>query len=80
MKKLQTSGQSCHAATLDTRSSSVLEEGAGLVSATIGLFATWYERWQQRRHLGQLDSRLLRDIGLDPIEARREIHKPFWVE
>jgi hypothetical protein len=32
-----------------------------------------------RRQLAQLDDRLLRDIGLDPLETRREVAKPFWL-
>ena len=79
MNKVQTSGQGCHVATVDTRSSSILGDFADGVFATVGLIATWYDRWTQRRHLAQLDPRLLRDIGLDPYEARREMHKPFWV-
>ncbi|MCU0905008.1 MAG: DUF1127 domain-containing protein [Tabrizicola sp.] len=35
-------------------------------------------RRRDRRRLGHLDAHLLRDIGLDPQEARRECGKPFW--
>ena len=82
MNKVQTSGQGCQAATFDTPSSTGFAEVSGLaggaVSAAIALLATWQDRWMQRRNLSQLDSRMLRDIGLDPYEARREARKPFW--
>jgi len=33
-----------------------------------------------RRHLAHMDDRLLRDIGLSRLDAKREINKPFWRE
>lgn len=36
------------------------------------------ERNRQRRALGELDDRLLRDVGLTRAAARRECAKPFW--
>lgn len=33
---------------------------------------------RQRRALGELDAHLLRDIGVSPIDARREVERPFW--
>ncbi len=41
---------------------------------------TWYERAAQRRVLAQLPPELLRDLGIDSFDARREAEKPFWVE
>lgn len=38
----------------------------------------WSERARQRRALGRLDDRLLRDIGLTPEQARSESMRPFW--
>ena len=38
----------------------------------------WQERARQRRCLARLDERLLRDIGVDRIDALREAGKPFW--
>jgi uncharacterized protein YjiS (DUF1127 family) len=38
----------------------------------------WLSRWRSRRALAQLDDRMLTDIGLDPVDRRREIDKPFW--
>lgn len=39
---------------------------------------TWLERARQRRHLGELDDRLLRDIGLSRADVEHEISQPFW--
>jgi uncharacterized protein YjiS (DUF1127 family) len=38
----------------------------------------WRDRAQSRRDLASCDPRLLRDIGVSPIDAGREIGKPFW--
>lgn len=38
----------------------------------------WLERSRQRRALGQLDNRLLSDIGCDRATAAAEADKPFW--
>ncbi len=35
-------------------------------------------RRRTRRDLRALDVHLLRDIGLDPAQARAEAAKPFW--
>lgn len=40
--------------------------------------ALWSFRARTRRDLMKLDDRLLRDAGLDPIDARKEANKPFW--
>lgn len=40
----------------------------------------WSERSRQRRALGQLDARLLADIGVDHATAAHEADKPFWRE
>ncbi len=31
-----------------------------------------------RRELARLDAHLLRDIGVDRLDARREAERPFW--
>lgn len=36
------------------------------------------ERARQRRHLAELDDRLLRDIGVSRAEVEAEISRPFW--
>lgn len=34
---------------------------------------------RSRRALAVLDDRMLRDIGLSRVDAKREAEKPFWV-
>ncbi len=54
---------------------------ARLGAALAGLFdllLLWQERSAQRIRLGQLDDRLLRDMGLDRDSVVREVRKPFW--
>jgi len=37
--------------------------------------------WQsnrERQRLAELDPRLLRDIGIDPVAAVHEVERPFW--
>jgi uncharacterized protein YjiS (DUF1127 family) len=41
-------------------------------------WSTRRERSRQRRALGRLDERLLRDIGVTRCDAAREAGKPFW--
>ncbi len=48
--------------------------------ALVGTLETWQERVDQRRHLLELDERLLRDIGLSRYDVQREAAKPFWRE
>jgi len=38
------------------------------------------ERYEQRRHLAELDERMLKDIGITPRQAEQESAKPFWRE
>ena len=38
----------------------------------------WLERARQRRKLGELDERMLRDIGVSPGAAFGETRKWFW--
>jgi uncharacterized protein YjiS (DUF1127 family) len=38
----------------------------------------WIERARSRRALGELDERLLQDVGLTADEARDESSMPFW--
>ncbi len=39
---------------------------------------TWQARAAERAQLATLDARALRDIGITPSEAQREVRKPFW--
>jgi uncharacterized protein YjiS (DUF1127 family) len=38
----------------------------------------WQDRARQRRHLGEMDDHLLRDIGLSRADLEYESSKPFW--
>ena len=38
----------------------------------------WLERSRQRRHLGTIDDRMLRDLGLTRADAWAETQKWFW--
>ena len=38
----------------------------------------WHHRHRTRRQLGELDSRQLEDVGIDPSVRRAEIAKWFW--
>ncbi len=40
--------------------------------------AVWNERITARRQLGELDNRMLQDIGLTRADIMREVDKPFW--
>ncbi len=40
----------------------------------------WQHRSSQREHLGDLDDRLLKDMGLTQSDVFREARKPFWVK
>lgn len=37
-------------------------------------------RWQSRRQIASLDTRVLKDIGVTYTEAEVEANKPFWRE
>ncbi len=49
--------------------------GAG---GLLRLVLAWRQRAESRRALRDLDDRLLRDIGLDRVDAKLEADKPFW--
>ena len=54
-----------------------LRPGA-LVQRVLSLMVEWNDRYRQRIHVGQLDDRMLRDMGLTRSDALREYDKPFW--
>lgn len=42
------------------------------------LVEVWLERRRQRRALLELSDHLLKDIGLNRVDAWQEARKPFW--
>ena len=50
----------------------------GLVTRLFDQVLTWLDRARQRRHLAELDDRLLRDIGLSRAEVHHETSQRFW--
>lgn len=50
-----------------------------LSPAAIGsyLLHLWQTK-RERRALADLEPRLLRDMGIDPVAAAHEIERPFW--
>lgn len=59
---------------VDTLSNRLSRVFNGLVNA----LALWQHRADERRHLLELDERMLRDIGLSRYDALKEAAKPFW--
>ena len=43
------------------------------------LLVEWQKRDEMRRHLANLDDRMLADMGLTRAQASREATKPFWL-
>jgi len=55
--------------------------GIDLANPVQGLIATvraWQQRYALRRHLLEIDDRLLEDMGISRLQARHEAAKPFW--
>lgn len=50
----------------------------GLFARAVTALSAAVIRRRDRNRLAHLDAHLLRDIGLDPQDARRECAKPFW--
>lgn len=51
---------------------------ATALQSVLALLRLWRRRARTRRHLAELDSTRLADIGLCEIERRNECAKPFW--
>ncbi len=49
-----------------------------MATRLVDVLLRWQERAAQRRRLGQMNERMLRDIGLDRADVWHEIDKPFW--
>ncbi len=55
-----------------------LRARSGLFARLLTSLSTAMTRTRERQRLAHLDAHLLRDIGLDAQQARRECAKPFW--
>lgn len=55
-----------------------LRASRGVFARLVTVLSDVATRRRDRQRLGQLDAHLLRDIGLDLGDARREADKPFW--
>jgi uncharacterized protein YjiS (DUF1127 family) len=70
--------------TIGDKSGSIQTRPAGrkaqmsLVARVADLMLGWTDRMRQRRHLAELDDRLLQDIGLSRADVEAEISRPFW--
>jgi len=55
---------------------------AGAALSMLRCLGRWclrcHQRAEQRRHLAELDERMLKDVGLTPDQAARESAKPWW--
>jgi uncharacterized protein YjiS (DUF1127 family) len=63
--------------TRQTFERSTTPRGVGIVSIFRRLRLA-ADLWSERRSLGQLDARMLADIGLECWEAEREAARPPW--
>ena len=50
----------------------------GGLAAVVRTVAVWSGRSRQRHVLRNLDSHILRDIGVDRWDAMDEARRPFW--
>ena len=48
------------------------------VANLLNRLAEWQDRAEQRTHLAGMDERMLKDIGINGVDAARESGKPFW--
>ena len=51
---------------------------AGFVRDALVTIEAWRETARQRRALGRLDDRMLKDIGVTREQVTRELGRPFW--
>jgi uncharacterized protein YjiS (DUF1127 family) len=49
-----------------------------VLTAVAATLRKWHQHSAARRELAELDSRILRDIGMDPGARDHELRQPFW--
>ncbi len=49
-----------------------------LVAKAVTTLLTWQRRLIERRHIREMDDRMLRDVGLSRADVEGEATKPFW--
>jgi uncharacterized protein YjiS (DUF1127 family) len=74
-----------HMATIQWHEPRVRHHGArhalsGAGNRLLATFREWRRRVRDRRELGELDERMLQDIGLTRSDAEFLMNKPFWRE
>ncbi|MBT3306668.1 MAG: DUF1127 domain-containing protein [Alphaproteobacteria bacterium] len=50
----------------------------GQAQQAVAMVNLWRNRSSQRRALVDMSDHMLRDIGIDRLDALRESEKPFW--
>ncbi len=49
-----------------------------VVRTVVDTLMLWQHRSNERKHLAEMDERMLRDIGMTTAQVRWEAAKPFW--
>jgi uncharacterized protein YjiS (DUF1127 family) len=52
---------------------------SAMLSRSWTVIDQWRERARQRRHLAEMSTEMLADIGISASAARAEAGKPFWI-
>ena len=61
-----------------TGTKTLFEAPAKIAASAFNTLLIWQRRSQQRRHLMQMDARLLDDLGLSRSDVAHEVSKHFW--
>jgi len=70
--------QGVPAPALTARVNRVLDGARDIILSPFDTLVAWQRRHDQRRHMADMDSRLMADAGLTADAVAREIAKPFW--
>lgn len=61
-----------------TRSLPAFPSPANLLLSLADTIVAWERRARERRALAEMPERMLKDLGISRVDARREAEKPFW--